>query len=153
MNSGLAFTFFQYFSILAFPFPKSFSQMYEMINESSFALYSTITCSSCSSVLAWLQLCYSCQYLGLCQHFHCKPQFSGVCNKAGEVGIWPKFKSAGNHAGESTESHTWAVICFSVGSIFTKTASTSEVKKIQVSDSTAELYIMSKNSARAGPDK
>lgn len=36
MNCGILFTFFQYFSILTFLFPKSFSQMYKMINESCF---------------------------------------------------------------------------------------------------------------------
>lgn len=49
------------------------------------------------------------------------------------------------------------MICFGLGSVFGKkewlTASASEAKEIQVSDSTAELYIMSENSARAGPAK
>jgi len=52
MSCDILFTFFQYFRILMFPFPKSFSQMYEMINESHFFLGSTTMCSSCLSVLA-----------------------------------------------------------------------------------------------------
>lgn len=113
-------------------------------------------CSSYPFVLTQLQPYCSCQYLGLCQHFHYKLQLQKFAVRLVCLAFswnWGELKISR----QSSESKAWAAICFGQCSMFGKkewlTASTSKVKEIQVPDSTAKLYILSENSARASPAK